>query len=134
MAASAQHMSAGLINLQKRQAFIEDVQANAMSAGQPIFQNAFVQQNAFLSVHNRENVIFMTPPTPPEPEPTVYSTGGQPPAPGAPGAGAAIVSTRLAIPAFLTEPSPIYIGTPRKPKKHKTNRTRKRTSKFKKNN
>ena len=67
MAASAQHMSAGLINLQKRQTFLEEVQANNMSAGQPIYQNAFVQQNAFLSVDRRQNLIFVGPPTPAEP-------------------------------------------------------------------
>ncbi len=47
MAASAQHTAAGLISLQRRQELLERVQANSMSAGQTIVQNAFVQQNAF---------------------------------------------------------------------------------------
>ena len=113
LAASAQHMSAGLINLQKRQAFLEEVQANAMSAGPPIYQNAFVQQNAFLNVDSRQNVIFMGPPNPGEPEATVYSTGGPSGPPGAPGAGAAAAPMNIAIPPTLNQPSEIYIGTPR---------------------
>ena len=79
LAASSQHMSAGLINLQQRQTFLEEVQANNLSAGQPIFQTAFVQQNTFLSLDSRQNNIFIGPPASGEPEATVYSTGGQPP-------------------------------------------------------
>ena len=94
-----------------------------MSAGQPIYQNAFVQQNAFLSVNNRQNLIFMGPPTPAEPEATVYSSGGQPPAPGAPGAGAVAVAASASIPAFLTEPAPIYIGS-RRTKQNESQRGR----------
>ena len=85
-----------------------------MSAGQPIFQNAFVQQHAFLSVNNRQNVIFIGPPTPGEPEVTVYSTGGPSGPPGAPGAGAAAAPMNIAIPAALSQPAETYIGTDRK--------------------
>ena len=88
-----------------------------------MFQTAFVQQNTSLSVDSRQNIIFIGPPTQAEPEATVYSTGGQPPAPGAPGAGTIAVAARASIPAFLTEPSPIYIGT-RRPKQSETQRGR----------
>ena len=79
----------------------------------------FVQQNAFLSVSSRQNVIFIGPPNPGEPEATVYSSGGQPPAPGAPGAGAAVAPMNIAIPPSLNQPSETYIGTPRKPRRPK---------------
>ena len=135
LAASAQHNSAGLIHLQTRQAFLEEVQANNMSAGQPIFQTAcLTQQNTFLCIDSRQNVIFIGPPNPGEPEATVYSTGGQPPAPGAPGAGAAAAPMNIAIPAALSQPAETYIGTPRRPRRPKTNRSTTRAIKFKKNN
>jgi len=135
LAASAQHMSIGLINLQKRQAFLEEVQANNMSAGQTIYKPAYLtQQHTFLSVDSSQNIVFSASPNTGEPEATVYSTGGQPPAPGAPGAGAAAAPMNIAIPAALSQPAETYIGTPRRPRRPKTNRSTTRAIKFKKNN
>ena len=121
-------MTHGLTNVHTRQTFLEEAQANHMSAGTTIFQNAYLtRQNAFLSVDSSQNIIFIGPPNTGEPGATLYSNGGQPLPPGAPGSGAAAVADMsVNLSAVPDQPNQSFIGTPRQTKRTELTRGRTR--------